>query len=114
MPNRTDLVVHYLGCFKAGLVATPPNYRYTFREIDHALEVSGADALLAHVERSEERGRERPRGRPALRAHRLRRRNRRTRGELAAQLSQAVRKRAAGVRSLAGSVDPGGDLLYFG
>ena len=54
MPNRVDLVVHYLACFKAGLVATPLNYRYTFREIDHALEVSGADALLAHVERAED------------------------------------------------------------
>jgi long-chain acyl-CoA synthetase len=54
MPNRIDLVVHYLACFKAGLVATPLNYRYTHREIDHALQVSGADALLAHVERSED------------------------------------------------------------
>jgi long-chain acyl-CoA synthetase len=54
MPNRIDLVVHYLACFKAGLVATPLNYRYTYREIDHALQVSGADALLAHVERDED------------------------------------------------------------
>ncbi|HET6831861.1 MAG TPA: class I adenylate-forming enzyme family protein [Solirubrobacterales bacterium] len=54
MPNRLGLVVHYLACFKAGLVATPLNYRYTFREIDHALEVSGAAALLAHAERSED------------------------------------------------------------
>ena len=54
MPNRIDLAVHYLACFKAGLVATPLNYRYTFREIDHALEVSGADALLVHVEREED------------------------------------------------------------
>lgn len=54
MPNRVDLVVHYLACFKAGLVATPLNYRYTFREIDHALQVSGAAALLAHVERAED------------------------------------------------------------
>ncbi len=54
MPNRIDLVVHYLACFRAGLVATPLNYRYTFREIDHALEVSGARALLAHVERGED------------------------------------------------------------
>jgi long-chain acyl-CoA synthetase len=56
MPNRIDLVVHYLACFKAGLVATPLNYRYTYREIDHALKVSGADALLAHVERDEDVG----------------------------------------------------------
>jgi long-chain acyl-CoA synthetase len=54
MPNRIDLVVHYLACFKAGLVATPLNYRYTYQEIDHALGVSGAAALLAHVERVED------------------------------------------------------------
>ena len=56
MPNRVDLVVHYLACFRAGLIATPLNYRYTAREIDHALEVSGARALLAHVERAEDVG----------------------------------------------------------
>jgi acyl-CoA synthetase (AMP-forming)/AMP-acid ligase II len=54
MPNRIDLVVHYLACFRAGLVATPLNYRYTASEIDHALKVSGARALLAHVERAED------------------------------------------------------------
>jgi acyl-CoA synthetase (AMP-forming)/AMP-acid ligase II len=27
MPNRVDLVMHYLACFKAGLTATPLNYR---------------------------------------------------------------------------------------
>ncbi len=54
MPNRIDLVVHYLACFKAGLIATPLNYRYTHREIDHALGVSGARALLVHVERAED------------------------------------------------------------
>jgi len=52
MPNRIALVVHYLACFQAGLIATPLNYRYTFREIDHALELSEASALLAHVERA--------------------------------------------------------------
>lgn len=54
MPNRIVLLVHYLACFKAGLVATPLNYRYTAREIDHALEVSGAAAILAHAERAED------------------------------------------------------------
>jgi acyl-CoA synthetase (AMP-forming)/AMP-acid ligase II len=54
MPNRVDLVVHYLACFRAGLIATPLNYRYTAREIDHALKVSGASVLLAHVERAED------------------------------------------------------------
>ncbi|QDT49879.1 Long-chain-fatty-acid--CoA ligase [Symmachiella dynata] len=51
MPNRTDLVIYYLACFKAGLVATPLNYRYQAPEIDHALEVTGASILLAHAER---------------------------------------------------------------
>src|SRR4029079_11969610 len=51
-PNRIALVVHYLACFRAGLVATPLNYRYAVPEIDHALEVSGAGALLAHAERA--------------------------------------------------------------
>ncbi|MDO8209547.1 class I adenylate-forming enzyme family protein [Conexibacter sp. CPCC 206217] len=54
MPNRIDLLVHYLACFKARVVATPLNYRYTAREIDHALEVSGAGALLVHAERAED------------------------------------------------------------
>jgi long-chain acyl-CoA synthetase len=52
MPNRPELIVHYLACLRAGLVATPLNYRYTGPEIDHALEVSGARALFAHCERS--------------------------------------------------------------
>jgi acyl-CoA synthetase (AMP-forming)/AMP-acid ligase II len=46
MPNRVDLVVHYLASFKAGLIATPPNYRYTATEIDYALGVSGGRARL--------------------------------------------------------------------
>src|ERR1700761_8451038 len=54
MPNRVDLVVHYLACFKAELIATPLNYRYTATEIDHALAVSGARVLLAQVERAED------------------------------------------------------------
>lgn len=56
LPNRIALIVHYLACFKAGLVATPLNYRYTHREIDHALSVSGAAAIVAHVERSDDLG----------------------------------------------------------
>lgn len=51
MPNRTQLVVHYLACFKAGLVVVPLNYRYLAGAIDHALEVSEASLLIAHVER---------------------------------------------------------------
>lgn len=51
LPNRGALLVHYLACFKTGLVATPLNYRYQAPEIDHALEVSGARLLVAHFER---------------------------------------------------------------
>ncbi len=47
MPNRIALAVHYLAAFKAGLVVTPLNYRYAAPEIDHALEVSAASALVA-------------------------------------------------------------------
>src|SRR5262249_59391744 len=54
MPNSPELVVHYLACFKAGLVATPLNYRYMAPELDHALAVSEARALLAHVEREQD------------------------------------------------------------
>src|SRR5882724_8082476 len=52
MPNRDALVIHYLACLKAGLVATPLNYRYTAREIDHALEVGKVSVLVSHAERS--------------------------------------------------------------
>ncbi|MFL5863733.1 MAG: class I adenylate-forming enzyme family protein [Solirubrobacteraceae bacterium] len=54
MPNRPAMIVYYLACFRAGLVATPLNYRYMAPEIDHALEVSQARVLLAHVERDED------------------------------------------------------------
>ena len=50
--HRIDLLVHFLACFKAVLVATPLNYRYTFRQVDHAFEVSGARAFLGHVDAS--------------------------------------------------------------
>jgi long-chain acyl-CoA synthetase len=51
LPNRGELIVHYLACIHAGLVATPLNYRYQAPEIDHALETSGAVAIVAHAER---------------------------------------------------------------
>ena len=83
MPNRIDLVIHYIACARAGLVATPLNYRYTATEIDHALEVSGAAALLVHAERAADVAASRlapdlPRGvisyqeqEPAISAHRF-------------------------------------------
>jgi acyl-coenzyme A synthetase/AMP-(fatty) acid ligase len=54
VPNRILRLAHYLACFRTGLVSTPLNYRYAPREIDHALEVSDARALVAHVERADD------------------------------------------------------------
>jgi long-chain acyl-CoA synthetase len=54
MPNRTELLVHYLACMKCGLVAMPLNYRYMAPEIDYALGVGGAKALLVHDERRDD------------------------------------------------------------
>ena len=54
LPNRPELIVHYLACIRAGLTAVPLNYRYVPTEIDHALEVSGARAIVAHVERTDD------------------------------------------------------------
>lgn len=54
LPNCDALIIHYLGCFKAGFVATPLNYRYKPPEIDHALQVSGARLLLCHSERADD------------------------------------------------------------
>ncbi|MFO1056479.1 MAG: AMP-binding protein [Dongiaceae bacterium] len=51
MPNCSALLVHYLACLRAGIVAVPLNYRYTPREIGHGLAASGASVLLAHAER---------------------------------------------------------------
>lgn len=51
MPNRTELLVHYIACMKCGLVAMPLNYRYMAPEIDHALSVGEPRILLAHDER---------------------------------------------------------------
>jgi len=54
MPNRSTLLVHYLACLRAGLVAVPLNYRYMHPEIDHALEISGATLLVTHAERTQD------------------------------------------------------------
>lgn len=54
MPNRGALLVHYLACVKGRYVAVPLNYRYTPREIDHALEKSGTGAVFYHTERADD------------------------------------------------------------
>lgn len=51
LPNRLDAFLHLIACLRAGVVATPLNYRYRAPEIDHALAVSGARWLLFHRER---------------------------------------------------------------
>ena len=51
MPNVPTLVVFYIACVRAGVVATPLNYRYTPTEIDYALRVSQASALVVHADR---------------------------------------------------------------
>lgn len=40
MPNSPELFIHYIACFKAGLVSVPLNYRYARNEIKQALEVA--------------------------------------------------------------------------
>jgi long-chain acyl-CoA synthetase len=54
LPNAPEQVVHYLACLRAGLVATPLNYRYAVPEIDHALDTAGAALLVAAVERRDD------------------------------------------------------------
>ncbi|MEO8602931.1 MAG: AMP-binding protein, partial [bacterium] len=54
LPNSPELFIHYLACLKAGLVATPLNYRYAAPEIDHALDTAGAAVLIAATERRDE------------------------------------------------------------
>ena len=111
MPNRILLVVHYLACFKAGLVATPLNYRYAPPEIDHALEVSGASALVAHAERADDLAATRARGAPARRRRHLREAARR---RPAPTLEGADGDRPPD-RSSSRPTDadaPGGDLLH--
>ena len=56
MPNRGELLIHYLACLKAGLIVTPLNYRYTPAEIDHALHELEASILLVHAERAADVG----------------------------------------------------------
>lgn len=67
MPNRALLFAHYLACQRAGLVATPLNYRYTPPEIDHAISVSDARAVIAHRERDADLAATRARALPIMR-----------------------------------------------
>ncbi len=54
LPNCAEIVLSYLACFKAGIVAVPLNYRYLAPQIDYALENSRSAALVLHAERLDE------------------------------------------------------------
>lgn len=54
MPNRAALLIHYLACMRAGLVAMPLNYRYTAADINYALGLATPAALFVHAERAED------------------------------------------------------------
>ena len=111
MPNRNALVIHYLACFKAGLVATPLNYRYMPPEIDHALEVSEAAVLLAHAERDADLAASKLAGRLPLGRDPLRRRA--TAGTRASRSCSSTRLRPAELPT-AVAVRSGGHLLHLG
>jgi long-chain acyl-CoA synthetase len=48
MPNCPELVIAYLACFSAGLLAVPLNTRYRAPEVAYAMERSGAELLIVH------------------------------------------------------------------
>lgn len=54
LPNGLSNAVLHVACLRAGLVTVPLNYRYTPTNIDHALEVCEAAALVAHAERADD------------------------------------------------------------
>src|SRR4051812_31473656 len=51
LPNRPEALLVYLGCFKAGLVAVPLDYRFRPAQINFVLRHSGSRMLVTHVER---------------------------------------------------------------
>jgi long-chain acyl-CoA synthetase len=48
IPNCTELVLAYFGCFKAGAIAVPLNTRYRWPEACYAIGHSGSTTLLVH------------------------------------------------------------------
>jgi long-chain acyl-CoA synthetase len=62
MPNCPELVIAYLACFTAGVVAVPLNTRYRAPEVDYALDRSDARLVIAHRDLLDEvQGRPEPR-----------------------------------------------------
>ena len=56
MPNCPELVIAYLACFAAGVIAVPLNTRYRAPEVSYAVERSGAVAMSVHPELAPEAG----------------------------------------------------------
>lgn len=56
MPNCPELVISYLACFTAGVIAVPINTRYRAPEVAFALERSGAATLIFHPDLAHEVG----------------------------------------------------------
>jgi acyl-CoA synthetase (AMP-forming)/AMP-acid ligase II len=56
MPNCPELVIAYLACFAAGVVAVPLNTRYRAPEVAYALERSGAQTAIVHRDLLDEMG----------------------------------------------------------
>ncbi|MCG8547332.1 MAG: acyl--CoA ligase, partial [Alphaproteobacteria bacterium] len=54
LPNRLQVIVHYLACLRAGFVAVPLNYRYLARDIDYAIGLSEPRLMVAHAERADD------------------------------------------------------------
>jgi len=54
LPNRLQVLVHYLACLRAGFVAVPLNYRYLAHDIDHAIGLTAPRLMVAHAERADD------------------------------------------------------------
>ncbi len=52
LPNRLQVLVHYLACLRTGFVTVPLNYRYLARDIDYAIGLSKPRLMVAHAERA--------------------------------------------------------------
>jgi acyl-CoA synthetase (AMP-forming)/AMP-acid ligase II len=56
MPNCPELVIAYLACFAAGVVAVPLNTRYRAPEVAYSVERSGAQTAIVHRDLLDEMG----------------------------------------------------------
>lgn len=54
LPNGPELLIAYLGCWKAGLIAVPLDRFYTASQVRFILQDSGTRAVIVHASRSNE------------------------------------------------------------